>query len=267
MQYTCYNIQWSVICAIPYFTITQSICVAEQLALQRLYIGSNPLEAWFLPDLTSIYLYADSLQIISSITLHDWYTVEKNIKTVTWATSWENLFMPYANNKGTDQPAHQRSLISTFVVRCLDSIITTCYLQNFKTLASFWSWVGQFESYLVTNPEDRFSRDKAHQSIYLFTYRSFFIPVCLIWTGTAYWIYRSLVWRTVFVEVVHWFCMLTVEVWFWNERTNEHAENFLEENWAATWQNQHNDICAQRRLRSAWASAQSDQSLHCALSG
>ena len=31
--------------------------------------------------------------------------------------------MPYANNKGADQPAHLRCLISTFVVRCLDSII------------------------------------------------------------------------------------------------------------------------------------------------
>ena len=30
--------------------------------------------------------------------------------------------MQYANNKGTDQPAHQRSLISTFVVHCLDRI-------------------------------------------------------------------------------------------------------------------------------------------------
>ena len=28
------------------------------------------------------------------------------------------------NNKGADQPAHPRSLISTFVVRCLDSIIS-----------------------------------------------------------------------------------------------------------------------------------------------
>ena len=35
----------------------------------------------------------------------------------------KNLFMPYANNKGADQPAHPRSLISAFVVRCLDSII------------------------------------------------------------------------------------------------------------------------------------------------
>ena len=33
------------------------------------------------------------------------------------------MFLPYANNKGADQPAHPRSLISTFVVRCLDSII------------------------------------------------------------------------------------------------------------------------------------------------
>ena len=33
--------------------------------------------------------------------------------------------------------------------------------------------------------------------------------------------------------------------------------------WASSWQNQQNDLCAQRRLRSAWASAQSDQSLRC----
>ena len=32
---------------------------------------------------------------------------------------------------------------------------------------------------------------------------------------------------------------------------------------AASWQNQQNDPSAQRRLRSAWASAQSDQSLRC----
>ena len=28
---------------------------------------------------------------------------------------------PYANNNGTDQSAHPHGLISTFVVRCLDS--------------------------------------------------------------------------------------------------------------------------------------------------
>ena len=46
----------------------------------------------------------------------DYYMV-----TFIWVTSWENLCMPYANNKGTDQPAHLHSLICTFVVRCLDT--------------------------------------------------------------------------------------------------------------------------------------------------
>ena len=32
--------------------------------------------------------------------------------------------MTYANNKGADQTAHPRSLISTFVVHCLDSMIS-----------------------------------------------------------------------------------------------------------------------------------------------
>ena len=32
-----------------------------------------------------------------------------------------NLFLSYVNNKDTDQSAHPRSLISAFVVRCLDS--------------------------------------------------------------------------------------------------------------------------------------------------
>ena len=45
--------------------------------------------------------------------------------TEIWATSCENLFMPHANNKDADQPAHPRSLISAFyIVRCLNSIIS-----------------------------------------------------------------------------------------------------------------------------------------------
>ena len=43
----------------------------------------------------------------------------------SWATSWENLFMPYANNSGADQPVYPHSLISTFVVHCLDSLMHT----------------------------------------------------------------------------------------------------------------------------------------------
>ena len=58
--------------------------------------------------------------------------------------SWENLFIPYPNNKVPDQPVHQS------------------YSRNFKTLASLISWAGWFESYLVANPEDSLSCDEAH---------------------------------------------------------------------------------------------------------
>ena len=33
--------------------------------------------------------------------------------------------------------------------------------------------------------------------------------------------------------------------------------------WATSWQNKQNGMCAQQRLRSAWVSTQSDQSLRC----
>ena len=58
--------------------------------------------------------------------------------------------MPYANNKGADQPAQMCSLISTFVVPCLDSMYT-CYILSFKILASFCNWAGWFDAYVVTN--------------------------------------------------------------------------------------------------------------------
>ena len=42
--------------------------------------------------------------------------------------------MSYANNKGADQPVHPCSLISTFVVRCLDSIIPLVSISKFSSL-------------------------------------------------------------------------------------------------------------------------------------
>ena len=38
--------------------------------------------------------------------------------------------MPYANNKGADQPAHLHSLISAFVVRCQDRMIPLVYISE-----------------------------------------------------------------------------------------------------------------------------------------
>ena len=42
--------------------------------------------------------------------------------------------MSYANKKGADQPAHPRSQISAFVVRCLDSIISLDSVAEISTL-------------------------------------------------------------------------------------------------------------------------------------
>ena len=48
--------------------------------------------------------------------------------------------------------AHLRSLISAFVVRCLDSIVSLVSIFAI-TLAGLCSWAGRFESYLVGNPQ------------------------------------------------------------------------------------------------------------------
>ena len=50
----------------------------------------------------------------------------------------KTCFMPYANNKGADQPAHLRSLISAFVVHCLDSMtsLVSIFVISLLSLAS-----------------------------------------------------------------------------------------------------------------------------------
>ena len=42
--------------------------------------------------------------------------------------------MPYSNNKGADQPAHPRSLISAFVARRLDSTIPLVSISEMSSL-------------------------------------------------------------------------------------------------------------------------------------
>ena len=73
--------------------------------------------------------------------------------------------MPYANNKGAGQTALLHSLISTFVVRCLVSIIS---LVSISEISSLWL-VPIAESYLVANFKDRFSCDEAQLRTCLFT--------------------------------------------------------------------------------------------------
>ena len=70
--------------------------------------------------------------------------------------------MPYANNKGADQPAHRRSVISTFVVPCLDSMICILALSRFQDFSL--AFVAEQTGLNLTRSkilEDTFSRDVA----------------------------------------------------------------------------------------------------------
>ena len=100
------------------------------------------------------------------------------------------------------------------------------YIRNFKPLSSFCGSTGRFESTLVGNPEDRFSRDEAHIN-------QLFLPLAR-----------------------------------WSQRWTGQEKNILPRskvrlNMSRLITKPTKLVCAQRRLRSAWASAQSDQSLRC----
>ena len=67
------------------------------------------------------------------------------------------------NNKGADQLAHPRNLISTFVVRYLDSILSLVSISEISIpwLASVAAQAGLCLTWLET-PKTGFFRDKAH---------------------------------------------------------------------------------------------------------
>ena len=66
-------------------------------------------------------------------------------------------------NKGADQPAHRRSLISAFVVRCADSIIS---LGSIAEISRLWLVSGAAQAGLCLawseTPEDTFSCGAAY---------------------------------------------------------------------------------------------------------
>ena len=61
-------------------------------------------------------LHCSRLSVISIL-------VEYKISRLDGPGHAKMCLMPYANNKGADPSAHARSLISTFVVCCLDSMV------------------------------------------------------------------------------------------------------------------------------------------------
>ena len=74
-----------------------------------------------------------------------------------------NVSLSYAKNKGAEQPAHPRTLISAFVVRCLDSIISLDSIAEISRLKlpSVAAQAGLCLGWSET-PEDTFSHGVAH---------------------------------------------------------------------------------------------------------
>ena len=94
----------------------------------------------------------------------------------------------------------------------------------------------------------------------------FYMVVCLI---LCFWLCSTYIVHT---HILAYNCELSQPTWKWylshrrtakaraSRRIHEVSQQpllFAHTIWATSWQNQQNGMCAQRRLRSAWASAQS----------
>ena len=80
-----------------------------------------------------------------------------------WASVRENLYLgvcKQANNKGADQPAHLRKLISSFIILLLESIISRLAMSELS-IFELVSVAGQAGLNLS---EDWFCRDEAHMT-------------------------------------------------------------------------------------------------------
>ena len=68
-----------------------------------------------------------------------WMSLTNSFSVVLTKIQFESrhektCFLPYANNKGADQPAHPRRLICAFVVRFLDNIILLVSVSKISSL-------------------------------------------------------------------------------------------------------------------------------------
>ena len=96
------------------------IIVSKQRTIKTLIrlhgSAGGPVSLLFAYSIKQVFLWRGSLIMFASVTKL-YLPKQRKVACITamnWAMSWENRFLPYANNKGADQPAHPRSLISAF---------------------------------------------------------------------------------------------------------------------------------------------------------
>ena len=106
-----------------------------------------------------------------SFVLNTKYTLMLFTTIINWASSRENLSSGVCEQHRrrpacASAQSDQRLCYSLF----WKYHITACYRINFNSLASLCSWGDWFETRLVGNPEDRFSRDEARYRLCLVLY-------------------------------------------------------------------------------------------------
>ena len=85
------------------------------------------------------------------------------VKLINMSRAMRKCVLCHANNKGADQPAHSRSLISAFVVRCLDSVMfLVSVIKISSIMLAFVAEQASMSLIWSETPEDTFSHDVAH---------------------------------------------------------------------------------------------------------
>ena len=111
-----------------------------------------------LPNIFMKKCFLWSIKYLPWTNLFDGWAKMRACSCINCAMSWENLFLPYAENKGAKLISLR--ICAVWSVPLLFAA-SSFYIRHFKSLPSFCGCAGRFMSCLVTNPEDRFSRDEA----------------------------------------------------------------------------------------------------------
>ena len=143
------------------------------------------------------------------------------------AATWQNQQNECAPSEDSDQPGHPPSLIRVFAVRSVGSLGPKFLHADSEDSDQ----TGRMQSDCAPS-EDSDQPRHPPSLIWVFAGRTVTLLV-LSCRGSGYCSNQD------FYIVCYWICQ--------HDQINK----------------QQNDLCAQRRLRSAWASAQSDQSLRC----
>ena len=112
-------ILYQMICAILHQSV---VTIIASLVTKSKRFG-HPKKCCNYPKILTMWFYHTWIHPNDADRMANGVDLDQTAPSVSGPGHAKMCLMPYANNKGVDQPAYPHSLISTFVVRCLDSMI------------------------------------------------------------------------------------------------------------------------------------------------